>query len=420
MTSKPAAASAEPNNPTHAIQGGIAFEQGQRPDPCYRLVLLNINPGTNRAVVHDCLRDTDELLRGLQRGHIAELAGQPAELAAQTADQFASLQHLLAFGRRLFDGDIHDPPITDQPRPTFLSYLPTPGPFPSLRWSSTAESVNVGEADVAVQLTASSQDAVNCAAVELWKLLQASAAPMRITASFAGFGRHDGRGWLEFHDGVTNMQSSQRLYALQASDDPPWMARGTYMAFLKLAVDLGAWHQLSRPEQEIIVGRDKLTGGPLVSIDRLDPTAPAPLAAPRPDDKAGDSERADFFDPPQSADRLVEASHVHRANQNRASPLAAGALRIFRQGYEFLDGFGDAGPNLGLNFVSFQRDLSAFQHVLHLPGWLGDVNFGGPAQPEKGAPAPLQLVSVLAGGLYAVPPISDPFPGSNLFNEEKS
>ena len=111
--------------------------------------------------------------------------------------------------------------------------------------------------------------------------------------------------------------------------------------------------------------------------------------------------RADRLDPPQTGDALLEASHVHRANQNRASPDAPAALRIFRQGYDFLDAIGPDGPELGLNFISFQSDLQTLQHVLHLPGWLADVNFGGPAAPRPGDPPSPSLIGLIAGGFYA-------------------
>ncbi len=44
---------------------------------------------------------------------------------------------------------------------------------------------------------------------------------------------------------------------------------------------------------------------------------------------------------------------------------------------------------------------------MHLPGWLGDADFGGDEPP---------FTSVLAGGLYAVPPVESPFPGAGLFD----
>ena len=224
---------------------------------------------------------------------------------------------------------------------------------------------------MALQLTGATAAAVNRAAVEVWKLIEDQALPLAPVASFDGFGRPDGRGWLEFHDGVTNMASSQRIAALAAPADPRWMGGGTYMAFLRLRVDLRVWRALDRGDQELVVGRDKLTGSPLVAVRRDARGRARPVAAPPLPRRPTDAQRADRLDPPQTGDPLLEASHVHRANQNRASPDAPAALRIFRQGYDFLDAIGPDGPELGLNFVSFQSDLQTLQHVMHLPGWLG-------------------------------------------------
>lgn len=87
----------------------------------------------------------------------------------------------------------------------------------------------------------------------------------------------------------------------------------------------------------------------------------------------------------------------------------------FRQGYEFLEPLPEGGVRLGLNFVSFQRDLRLLKSILGLRSWLGDANFGGPQEPEPGEPAPIELMSVTAGGYYAVPPKSETFPGAGIF-----
>jgi deferrochelatase/peroxidase EfeB len=369
------------------LQPGIYHAGSERPAPCFRLVTLDVLPGAEPRSVHAALTAIHRLLTELPEGRVRDLDGRLAE----TAEQFEDLRALVGYGRRLFD---HRPPLTSAARPDYLAYLPADGPYPALRWHAGVD--RSGEGDVAIQLTAPRQAAVNCAAVELWKLIADERLPLRIRATFDGFGRHDGRGWLDFHDGVSNLEASQRLAALEAPADPPWMAGGTYMAFLRLRIDLPRWRALTREEQELVVGRDKQTGGALA--------APG-VSVPVPADDATDRELADFIEPPQTTDPRLEASHIHRVNQNRASPHASAGLRMFRQGYDFLAGFGPDGPELGLNFVSFQRDLAILTHILHLPGWLGDVNFGGETD--------VQLISVTAGGLYAVPAM--PYPGAELF-----
>jgi len=343
----------------------------------------------------------------LRRGRVPELNGERESQRDASAKQFEGLDALIGYGRRLFDTSKHRPRLTTAERPDFLAYLASDGPFPALRWASRRRSA---EADFALQLTASSEAAVSLAAVEAWKLIADEGLPLLVAESFSGFGRTDGRGWLSFHDGVSNMPSDQRPHALVAAADPPWMEGGTYMAYLRLLVDLAQWRSLTRNEQELIVGRGKLTGAAVVRVERRDGRVrPAAARAPGPD--ASTTELARWRDPPQTSDPVLEASHIARANQSRASPVAPGAFRIYRQGYDFLESLTEEGVQVGLNFVSFQRDLRVLQQLLHLPEWLGDANFGGAAG-AGGVPA---LISLAAGGLYAVPPRADPYAGADLF-----
>jgi deferrochelatase/peroxidase EfeB len=382
------------------IQEGVFFRRGERPPPCWRLLLLDVADGAEPAEARAAIGAVLNMLAALRRGNVRELRGQPADGVDATKDTFRELAALIGYGRSLFDAA---PPLARSPRPEFLAHLPSRGDaFPAIPWVEGERPS--AEADLAFQLTGTTAAAVNRAAVEVWKLIEDEELPLAPVGSFDGFGRPDGRGWLEFHDGVSNMESSQRIRAIAAGPDPDWMAGGTYMAFLRLRVDMRVWRALDRGDQELVVGRDKLSGDPLVAVRRDARGRARPVAAPE--------ERRD---PPQTGDPLLESSHVHRANQNRASPDSPAALRMFRQGYDFLDAIGPDGPELGMNFVSFQSDLQTLQHVMHLPGWLADANFGGPAAPAPGDPPSPGLISLLAGGCYAVPPRSRPFPGAGLF-----
>jgi len=382
------------------IQEGVFFRRDERPAPCWRLLLLRVLPGAAPADVRAGIGEVLRMLVALRAGKVRELREQPAAGVHATRETFDRFAVLAGYGRSFFDETRHDPPLTTRARPDFLAYL---SGFPSIPWAGGA--TPSAEADLALQLTGTTAAAVNRAAVEVWKLIDERGLPLEAAVSYDGFGRPDGRGWLEFHDGIGNMPSSQRIGAIAARPDPGWMGGGTYMAFLRLRVDLRAWGALDRADQELVVGRDKLTGNPLVAVRRGARGRARPVV--------GDADR---FDPPETGDPLLESSHVHRANQNRGSSDAPAALRIFRQGYDFLEAIGPDGPELGLNFVSFQSDLQTLQHIMHLPGWLADVNFGGPAEPEPGDPPSPPLITLLAGGLYAAPPRARPFPGAGLFD----
>jgi Dyp-type peroxidase family len=158
----------------------------------------------------------------------------------------------------------------------------------------------------------------------------------------------------------------------------------------------------------------KLTGCPLEAVEikggelRPRPRAGCPAA-----DTSDWRGRDAYFNPPETGDRLVETSHVHRVNQNRGAGTTAAGHRIFRQGYEYLEDLGPDGPRLGLNFVSFQSDLQQLQQA-----WAGRLARRrqlrrAQATRARRAPSP-QLLSLRAGGFYAVPPRETPFPGVGL------
>jgi deferrochelatase/peroxidase EfeB len=188
---------------------------------------------------------------------------------------------------------------------------------------------------------------------------------------------------------------------------------GSYLTFLRLAVDLPAWRQLNRTQQEFAVGRDKITGCPLTttSADGQPVTDPGcPVAGTEIFESAND---ARFAEPPTVDDPAVLSSHVQRANHHVEPASGLTSRRIFRQGYEFLE-WNERAPGFraGLNFVSFQDTPQRVLQMLTMQGWLGSTNFGGD---QANSPGLQHLLTVYGGGIYLVPPVSDGdvFPGAS-------
>ena len=133
-----------------------------------------------------------------------------------------------------------------------------------------------------VQVIAESKLAVDRAVVETWKALADAAEPaLELTTFYLGNQRNDHRSWIDFHDGLSNLRSEDResVIAIGPGTDEPWATGGTYLAFLRVAVDLAGWRRLSRADQELAVGRDKLSGCPIVGLGedgapRTDPGCP--------------------------------------------------------------------------------------------------------------------------------------------------
>jgi Dyp-type peroxidase family len=270
---------------------------------------------------------------------------------------------------------------------------------------------------------------VDRAVVETWKTLldavdpDTGVADLAITAFYLGFQRSDRRSWIDFHDGLSNLDADQRerVIVTKPGQDEDWCVGGTYLAFMRIAVDLPAWRRLTRREQELLVGRDKLSGCPLIDVAE-DGTLIGDPGCPVAGTKIWETPNDPLYAEPPSAlgSEALRTSHVQRANHHSDLVDEPRSRRIFRQGYEFLEWQqGSPGFRLGLNFVSFQDTPARLVEILRNDGWLGRVNFGG----DPGTPLPGMdsLLSVYAAATYFVPPVVDgeSFPGAGLFGLRK-
>ena len=177
------------------------------------------------------------------------------------------------------------------------------------------------------------------------------------------------------------------------------------------------WRSLPRTTQERLVGRDKLTGAALERVAGRNNIAVAGCPV------AGTTEVIDrgneaFRDAPTVANPTISASHVQRANHHVPNPADANSLRVYRQGYEFLEASPNApGFRAGLNFVAFTDTPQRLARMLTTAGWLGETNFGGRV-PTGAWAIPPQLLTVRAAAVFLVPPetVRGPFPGADAFD----
>jgi deferrochelatase/peroxidase EfeB len=398
------------------LQPGIYLLPEQRPPNAFLFATLDIAPSTDSAAVRNAVSEITDVLRELQGGGVRDLQPSRAQEVPPRPIDPGTFDFLIGYGASFFDRPEGAQQLTEHRRPALLAPLGRrSGPFSNLAWGTDVPN-RAGEGDLCLQLTGRDAHAVSRAVVEVWKAIHDHQLQVTLRETYDGFARDDGRSWIGFHDGVSNIRRSQRRVAVECTGDPDWNRGGTYLAFLRLEIDLATWRDLSREAQEILVGRDKLSGCALEAVDEENGRkVPRPYAGCPAAPGATPQEQDLFRDPPESGDEIVEASHIHRANQNRSEPTTAAGHRIFRQGYEYLDAVEAGTPRLGLNFVSFQRDLEDLRQVLGLSSWLGDVNFGGRRDRGPGEPSPLDFLSLRAGGFYAVPPREDPFPGAGLF-----
>ena len=294
---------------------------------------------------------------------------------------------------------------------------------------------------ITVQFISKSQLATYRAIVETSKYIAMNVPPKRgitLTTFFTGFQRDDCRSWLGFHDEVSNMKSTrERKKAIvidRVNNDLVhqdfWTAGGTYLAFLRIEINLPTWEQIKRRDQEILIGRDKLDGIPIVGVDKNGDPVRKPRCPPFSEVRSFDRrflEHPNYFQRPSAgismktkidtnnSIRLLSQSHIGRTRHiDQIKSEDPASRRIFRQGFEFIEpSYHDPSKplRLGLNFISFQNDPTRLLFILTDPNWLGNSNFAGTGN----IPGMKDFLSVQACGIFFVPPNETPFPGASIF-----
>jgi Dyp-type peroxidase family len=212
-----------------------------------------------------------------------------------------------------------------------------------------------------------------------------------------GFQRRDGREPGGFRDGLRNVPSPQRPATVfvnrdELAEEPGWTEDGTYLAYMKLRQNLDAWSQRPAGEQEQIIGR-RLDDG-----SRLD--------LPKGSNAHTEGE---FTDPNLPAAN----SHVRKAGPR--GPTHDHNL-ILRRGVPYFTLAADGSPDAGLQFVSFQASLDAFDVILNR--WMLNPDF--PAQGSQADRIFTEgIVTVQKAGFYFAPPQDDRFIAASLFDPPK-
>lgn len=172
----------------------------------------------------------------------------------------------------------------------------------------------------------------------------------RIRWSQLGFGRTSRttaaqstpRNLFGYKDGTANILANDTAALdehvwVAASDEPAWLAGGTYLVVRKIAMLIETWDRVRLSEQDTIIGRSKGEGAPLSGGAEFT----------HPDFAATGANGEPAIDP---------HSHVRLAH-----PEQNGGIRILRRGYNYVDGNNELGRlAAGLFFLSFQRTPESF------------------------------------------------------------
>jgi deferrochelatase/peroxidase EfeB len=335
----PAAAAAPTTSPAGDPQGATALLRTAIPfEGAHQAGIVTSRPpqailaafdaiAPTRADLADGLYALSQQARRLTAGHRA-LIGAPGEgptpdtgiLGPQVEPD--ALTVTIGFGASLFD----DRYGLGSRRPPGLTAMPT---FPD---DALVDAECHG--DIMLQLCAGTHETLINALRTLMRATRGTLAARWKVEGFlpAARERGAGRNLLGFKDGTANPDPNDDalMRRLLWDDDG-----GTFQVVRIIRNRVEFWDRVARSEQELMIGRDKVTG--------------APLGKP-----------AETDDPQLAADpkgvRIPLDSHIRLARPRTAETEDS---RILRRSYNYSRGIDEAGQlDMGLVFVAFNRDVA--------------------------------------------------------------
>ncbi|HEY7082289.1 MAG TPA: hypothetical protein VH500_21575 [Nitrososphaeraceae archaeon] len=420
-----------------SLQNGIYYNESSAPPGNFGIVFLDVKKGTTASSLGASINELWKMCQNLEKGITNDFS--PGSLIRRYTGE---LSVLIGYGSKIFSIQNIRKRCPADFSGEYLFRRPTKEGDPIIEGSGL-KFTNVENTDdcyfdeIMIQFTSMTSFTTNRAILETCKMLQSSENnnsnfSLQIRKFYTGFNQPDQRNWLGFYDGISNMKSDERIHAIaingnSLSQDDSWLMNGTYMAFLRIGIDLGIWSSIDQKTQEIIIGRDKLTGCPLVGIDEAgnpvkDPRCPVRGTLDITDSgNEGFREHGEFGQqtnlPSGVSDKGLVDSHIGRTHRAVGVPAwNSESSRIFRQSFEFLDPI-DGPPRYvaGLNFVCFLNTPKRLFSMLR--NWMGAANFGG--DPDRSVPEMQQFLKIYGAGIFTIPPINkdEPFPGASLFPE---
>jgi deferrochelatase/peroxidase EfeB len=283
----------------------------------------------------------ERMTRGVDAGSYGAVGGPydaPPDDTGEALDLAPSgLTITVGFGRSLFEDASGDDRFGLRSQmPAELASLPH---FPGDNLSA-----ELSDGDLCIQACANDPQVAVHAVRNLVRIAFGRAA---VRWSQLGFGRTSStstsqrtpRNLMGFKDGTANLKAEETDEVEEhlwvgGSDEPGWMAGGTYVVARRIRMFVETWDRTSLREQEAIFGRSKGEGAPLSGGDEF--TDP------------------DFTTAGNDGQSLMaEVAHVRLAH-----PTSNGGARLLRRGYNFVDGSDALGRlDAGLFFVSFQRSI---------------------------------------------------------------
>ncbi|MDT0156933.1 iron uptake transporter deferrochelatase/peroxidase subunit [Microbacterium sp. ARD32] len=300
---------------------------------------FDMTPRSDRADLIQLLQDWSyaaaRMTQGLQVSATGAVGGSPQAPPDDTGEALdlpaAALTVTFGFGPTLFEHEDGDRYGIRHLRPAALERLP----------AFLGDDLDPGQSDgdLCIQVCA---DDPQVAVHAVRNLSRIAFGRARLRWSQLGYGKtsrttatqQTPRNLFGFKDGTANILADDAKALgehvwVSDSDEPDWLAGGSYLVARKIAMLIETWDRVRLAEQQQIFGRDKGQGAPLSGGTEM--TAP-------------------------TLSGLDPHSHVRLAH-----PDSNGGVRILRRGFNYVGGNNALGRlDAGLFFLSYQRHPEQF------------------------------------------------------------
>ncbi len=421
------------------LQNGIFYLDSPAIGNSCHIVLIRTGTGSNATEIGEVLVKLWSMLKDLEKGIVNDLRG-----IAQRNLHPGNLSVLIGYGPEIFlsSNVKKQKPLELNDEVVFkVPSISGGGPIlqnSDILYSNDIVKNNASLDHVILQFVGDNEFITSRATFETGKLLSGfrnaqGKETLYITDVFTGFQRDDKRNWFGFHDGVSNLPSKDRSKVIAISrkdviDKDAWTVSGTYLAFLRMEFDVSGWSKLKVNEQSIIIGRDKITGCPLIGVDRDRrpiKDSRCPIRGTFEVIEKGNEifrEHPPFgnqrYLPRGYSDKELINSHVGKSNPTREQIDRSKSYRIYRQGFEFLEPKQSyPGFRVGLNFISFQKSPRRLFNLLK-----NTFEKDNAIRNESELPTFEKFFSVRSAGIFLVPPLvtNEPLAGAGIFFDDFS
>ena len=258
------------------FQNGIYFGQNARAGSSFAIAFLKIGENSNAERIANQISFLWENLSNLEKGIVQDL------IIEEKHRYSGKLSCLIGYSPRIFDL-----PGIKKKKPSSLGNFLFRNPGRDQRRRivdevplNFAKDLNyniASESDIVLQFIAEDEASTSRSIVETWRILHKleskGSSDISLMGYYTGFNSPDNRNLIYFHDGLSNIKSEDRVNNIFIDEailnaEEKWLASSTFMSFLRMSIDIELWESIPRKYQERIIGRDKVSGCPLIGVDR--------------------------------------------------------------------------------------------------------------------------------------------------------